>query len=821
MQFSDRFTTEDQLGFDEYREALVEVIQEADTPITVGLFGSWGSGKTSLMRMMQKQLDQGHRNGEKTVTVWFDAWKYDKEEVLWRALLMHTLEALRPEKQSDEDKFTDKEQTIIEDLDDLQASLYRDVDREESGGIEIDWREATKGTFKLGLSMLPILPQIADAGETLKKLFDGAKGKDATEGAKKAADHLANMFKAQRTLIHRDHVQFLDQFQTNFQKVVNRCLPEKGRLVVFIDDLDRCLPEKAVEILEAVKLFLEAEQCVYVVGVDHRVIEQGIKVKYKALGLDENKDDLPVKGDEYLEKIVQIPFHLPPIVREDIEQFTAGRLSEDFGAPVAAVFAAGLEPVPRKIKRVLNIFHLLWTLAKKKRMTPDAPKEGVTPLQPGPLAKIVVIQHRSRRLFEHIQRYKRLLTELETYFADQPDEEEDVLQVISEETSSGETPPDEAGTDDAPTQTSVDRTVPAEGTLLAQYAGEQWLRDMLLTDREYPFAEIDNLMPYITFTATVAEQAPEPEDAPVDEKIWADLKSGDPTKVNQARSDMKPIDLPNYRKRLLAVLQGETGAPADERIAAGNALAVIGDPRFVDGQGRIKLEPDMISIPAGSFTMGDDQGDDNMKPQRTVTLSPYSIGKYPVTNIEYQAFVKAAKHEPPRHWEDGRSPAGQENHPVTHVSWDDANTYADWLSKKTGQEYTLPTEAQWERAARGDQDVRKQPWDGALDTEHANIEESGIGGTTPVGAYPAGKSPCEAMDMVGNVWEWCADWYDEDYYSKGDKENPMGPDAGDYRVLRGGSWADDASFSGCSSRSRALLHDFWYVSLGFRLSRTL
>lgn len=292
--WNDQHTLDDQLGFSAYQRTLVEVIRKADTPITIGIFGSWGSGKTSLMRMVQQNLDKGRRGKPVAQTVWFDAWKYDREDALWRALLMQALDALRPPV---EQTGTEADR-VRKDLDDLQASLYRDMDREETGSLELDWKEAAKGSIKLGLSFLPLLPAITGIMNQLGNQDKGGKGLGTP---KDAVDHLVDAVKRQRNEIHRDHVKFLDQFQKNFEKLVEERVPNGQQLVIFIDDLDRCLPEKAIEILEAIKLFLEAERCVFVVGVDRRIIEKGIKVKYKSFLLDEGageKSPLPISGDE-------------------------------------------------------------------------------------------------------------------------------------------------------------------------------------------------------------------------------------------------------------------------------------------------------------------------------------------------------------------------------------------------------------------------------------------------------------------------------------------------------------------------------------------
>jgi hypothetical protein len=428
-KWADRYTLVDQLGFKDYRNTLVKVILEADTPITVGIFGSWGSGKTSLMKMLSHDVEMSKDGAFRPQTVWFDAWKYDKQETLWRVLLLSTLEALR-QRASEAGR---------QELDDLQASLYRDVDREEAGSLEIDWGQAAKGTLKLGLSMVPLL--LPAVQTVIDALDPGKKSAPGVVGAPKdAITHLVDTFKRERIAIHRDHVQFLDQFQDRFSALLGRVLPAQSRLVVFIDDLDRCLPEKAIEVLEAIKLFLDAEGCVFVVGVERRIIEQGIRLKYKSLG-GGNLRETPITGEEYLEKIIQIPFHLPPLVLENVARFAHESLGEEFEQPVAEVMARGLQPNPRKIKRGLNIFRLLWTLVCERGL--DQPTDGNDALEPDLLAKMVVIQNRWRDLYDDVVKYPNLLANLEDHFErlrwewEAPEQPEDRLAETAEAAAPG------------------------------------------------------------------------------------------------------------------------------------------------------------------------------------------------------------------------------------------------------------------------------------------------------------------------------------------------------------------------------------------------
>ena len=199
---------------------------------------------------------------------------------------------------------------------------------------------------------------------------------------------------------------------------------------------------------------------------------------------------------------------------------------------------------------------------------------------------------------------------------------------------------------------------------------------------------------------------------------------------------------------------------------------------------------DLVRIPAGEFLMGSTDADKSAssdeRPQHKVMLDDYLIGKYPVTNAQYEVYAKAKG----LRWS---MPRGKEKHPVVEVSWDDAMAFCAWASHVTGREVTLPTEAQWEKAARGT-DGRHYPWGNhAPDKTRCNYQGD-VGHTTVVGRYsPKGDSPYGVADMSGNVWEWVADWYDENSYANAPASNPHCPPAGTYRVVRGGGWYGYAS----------------------------
>jgi formylglycine-generating enzyme required for sulfatase activity len=198
---------------------------------------------------------------------------------------------------------------------------------------------------------------------------------------------------------------------------------------------------------------------------------------------------------------------------------------------------------------------------------------------------------------------------------------------------------------------------------------------------------------------------------------------------------------------------------------------------------------EMAFVPAGDFVMGTNDGLSAEKPMHTVFLEAFWIDKFEVTNAQYKQCANAGKCEPPRQTSTTRSAyygnPQYDNFPVIYVSWNGARIYCEWAGKR------LPTEAEWERAARG-QDGRLFPWGSAWDGTKANSWDSTprVGDTTAVGSYLSGVSPSGTFDMAGNVSEWVADWYNATYYANSPRHNPKGPDSGNMRVTRGGSWSD-------------------------------
>ncbi|MGE3541120.1 MAG: SUMF1/EgtB/PvdO family nonheme iron enzyme [Candidatus Tectimicrobiota bacterium] len=286
--------------------------------------------------------------------------------------------------------------------------------------------------------------------------------------------------------------------------------------------------------------------------------------------------------------------------------------------------------------------------------------------------------------------------------------------------------------------------------------------------------------------------------------------------------------LTRLRTRLVRVLRGDLAAP--ERAEAGNALATLGDPRFRAEAWYLPVEDEpllgFVEIPAGAFVMGEG------RQEYEVALPTYYMARYPVTVAQFRAFVAAAPYD----WKRNAAEQGAAHHPVVYVSWHDALAYCVWLTeclrtwpqtpeplarllRQEGWCVTLPSEAEWEKAARGHKKWR-YPWGDKADPNRANYDETRLGGTNTVGCFPAGASPYQVEEMSGNVLEWTRSVYgDYPYPAEGParaQRERVSAGEDTPRVLRGGAFWNDHQLVRCASRNRSGARDV-FGNVGFRV----
>ena len=227
--------------------------------------------------------------------------------------------------------------------------------------------------------------------------------------------------------------------------------------------------------------------------------------------------------------------------------------------------------------------------------------------------------------------------------------------------------------------------------------------------------------------------------------------------------------------------------------------------------------PDCRLIPAGEFLMGSESGQESERPVHRVWVDAFEMAAHQVRNRDYAAFLEASGHSAPRHWTDPDFNLPDQS--VVAVSWFEATEYCRWLSEATGANYRLPTEAEWERAARGGVEGLLYPW--GDDAPETRPEYQRRWGGEVRGPQPVGQGEPNAFglfDLCENVHEWCADWYDAEYYAVSPKRNPQGPESGERRASRGGSWRHHVKVSRSAARSSIPPH-LEYADYGFRVVR--
>jgi len=701
---NDQASASDLLDFTPYCKALCGIVNDPKTnsPLTVGIFGGWGTGKTSLMMMVMEDLAKSESSDRKNYCLWFNAWKYEREDALWRALLVSVVDKVK--------EFTPKDDEKAQsELKETEELLYNSIEREELGNLQFDWREFVKGGLETGTQiLLASIPGINLATSVMEEL-----GKSTTS---KGPGKLLSSFQRARTQVKLAQIQSLDQFEKQFAKLINKYVVPKGRLIIFIDDLDRCLPTKTIEILEAIKLFLDVPGCVFFIGVDREIISKGIQLKYK-----DAKDAFD--GIRYLEKIIQLAFELPPLEAQNLHKYIHALIPNLPDPRCETIFSIGLSnPNPRQVKRIINSYVFLSRLASER-------SGSIGNLSEIRLAKIIVIQHTYPELYSLLRLQPSLLGDLEDFFFLKNKE------------------PD-AATKKMP-------------KILNAYSEIHGLEKLLLLFSDDKAASFRgqgalSIRPYFTLVKSV----------------YTDISSQNPF------GTLEPITI----------------------------LVPVG--RCKIGLDTKDIEFLITNTDWAKSWLGKG-GFKNETPSKILDIPGFYIGRYPISNLEYQIFVTATGYPVPVHWSGREAPEGLLQHPVVNVNYGDAKAYCEWLSSQTNKTYRLPTEEEWEKAARGETGLI-YPWGNEYKDSHANIYLDGPGGTTPVGHYsPQGDSTYGCADMVGNVWEWCVDNYIENRFEKLNEPSTL-------RTVRGGAWNSQLESVRCTLRrgSYPLSRD---NNLGFRV----
>ena len=847
--------SEDSFFFRDYASVLADRAEEAKPPLTIGVFGRWGSGKTSLMRLVKIMLEErAFNNPAPLETLWVNVWELSNRPELWTAFVQSLL-------------------TMVH----AKLPWYRQI--EFDLGLlwkRIRWRALLRALLvnsyrvlivaaPFVLSLLTGESQETQTSQLLAILLDPITGGGASlllgvwlllrpvvEAAREKVSLDLNTILVKAP--HEEQVSVLQGLQAEFKRLVETWIGKDGRLVVFVDDLDRCAPEKIPEVLEALELFIATGQCVYVLGVDPDIVSEAVKEKnrYSDAG-----------AIEYIEKIVQVPFHLPRLIEESIVNFI-GRNYPDVGEDLRVIFARGLERNPRKVKRALNVYRTLLDIIVDRNENWFEDHEPELEL----VGKMVVIQSRFRELYSELSRDPALVVAVEkwaqlykTAEMDADPKAKDLHAWVGRYVS-------EIG-------------IPALAAMLK--AGEASFEQIKTGD----------LGVYVYMTSTIDD--PTELYRPRREERVAML-SGDELRIASLVNDIKsrssdPTEQQEIQQRYSAKLKNVLRKPRrftlSERYSANLALNILHEIRKHQD-----IEPEMVWIPAGPFLMGRTEAEINAlldvsiasqyeevidllrkqngsetwieftqtfvanlekelqdfrqvgesarstltpfvspwgeggfrdffawdahaagylreqigKHQSRPDLPDYLISRFPITREQYEAFIQSPGH-PATFSHASDLPSVWENYyqdsPVIYVSWPDARAYCDWLSQQTGRQYCLPSEAEWEKAARGVSGERF-PWGDLVRAGFSrtrNPEDGELGYPSVIGSFYEGNSPYLVSDTIGNVWEWTSSLFEKYPYDPGDgREDPDTPGA---RVLRGGSYLDALDVLSCSTRHSA------------------
>ncbi|MGD2086137.1 MAG: SUMF1/EgtB/PvdO family nonheme iron enzyme [Candidatus Aminicenantes bacterium] len=702
----DDFSDIDQIGYDEYSEGLVEMIRSVGAKgekgsFTIGVFGQWGQGKTSMLRQIEKKLNEIETKDEKEIlTVWFNPWQFTGEEHIIIPFF-HTLVSYLEEFK--EKKGKGASQHFVNFL-------------EELAHVPVALAYGMEGKIKI--------PLLLETKFKMKDIIDEAR-KKKEEREDKSESEMKKL---------------VNEYESIYYRLISRLQGASTglnlKIVVFIDDLDRCLPEKAVELLEGLKVLLDLSGFVFVIAVAREVIEQGIRVRYKELYSNDAGGSTFLEQD-YLDKIIQFPFTLPPPDIDRLKSIVDNYLKDLKGAkPYLETIQKSLGTNPRCLKRCINnLSYTFWVAKRKGKFRPEL------------LIKMTLVAFLFPGFYRVIGKTPVHLIRVQDIINEKKDEKEE----------------EKPGDDD------MIKGAIGTGTVKSAATG---------------FPEIDDL------------NLLEPPNL---ESITEILLKQERDGVENDKGFENEEEV-----RIYVSLLSITSTPEESKATGTGDLWQT-------------MESRMVQIPAGNVFLKDEKSGNEF----TADISPFFMDKFPVTQDLYEKVMGKEKNK--SHFEGG-------DRPVETVSWFDAIEFCNRLSEKSGLKpvytingekvtadwhtkgFRLPTEAEWEYACRAGTTGERY---GEID-QIAWYDKNSNGSTQGVGKKE--PNPWGLYDMLGNVLEWCWDWYGD--YPKENKKDWHGSEDGSLRVCRGGSWVNFAENCACAIRYR--LHpDYRDGGLGFRLARSL
>ena len=837
---SDQSTGDDYLGFEPYVTAIAEFLLNPETkpPLTLSIEGEWGSGKSFFMKKLDEYL---RKEGKRTV--WFNAWRHDKAEAVWAAFALSFIKQIStPQVQTPQAYF----QVFVGHLKlaisrfDLKKGWLGLI---QSGAIAffvicaalaIPFILAIYGMegFKLLLQAFKKPDQLLQAFLYLLGIAGGSslslaglltllKKLPAIIGNPKL-----NLIKHLKSPDYNKQSAFIEEFHEDFAKIVKAYIGD-DRVFVFIDDLDRCEHPKSADLMQAINLMIADDpSVVFILGMDREKVAASLAVKYESIlaylpsETPEIDPDILARrsaskglayGYTFIEKFVQLPFQVPQPSKEDFERFfdqlaTSSPSKSLLQKPKSRFSRLSLPWVKGSTKTSSNI------TAKNQEEIPIAENQEATSQsenteekQPekqknelsekikltferdSPTVKNIAmmvahaLDYNPRRIkqFINVFRLKAYIACETGLFYEEKNNEQEII--------------------------NNHLTLQQLGKFTA--ISLRW--PLLLLDLENDSELLDKLQDFILHTDSGVPTKKGFEELRNDKNVryWSSHTKLKKLIVynclKKSEGDQTPQIDPTFSLAAMKVERLLQVSPPIVRVTVEPTIETqTAQTKITSLPADFKLE--MVKIPAGKFMMGSDEYDFE-KPIHEVTVNAFKIGKYPVTQEQYQAVM-------------GTNPSrfkGNPQNPVEYVSWSDAQAFCERLSELTGQKYRLPTEAEWEYACRAGTKTRFNFGnDDSQLGDYAWFKGNSDNETHPVGQKK--PNPWGLYDMHGNVLEWCEDGWHENHENAPTDGTAWNDNhsQNNFMVIRGGSWGSYPRY--CRSAYRNGIDDR-YVNYGFRV----
>jgi len=734
-------------------------------PLSVGLFGEWGSGKTHLLKLIEQKVI--HLQYEKkvfpqtTIPVFFNAWRFEKEEHLIVPLFQTLLASIE---NFDAKHLSEKVQKQLgrtkERLKILSFALAK--------GFQVPKNiKTTVATLMTG--DLTAIADFIDTDKVAKAFKEGDEKAFVTEKS------LTELLKSDR----------IESIYMNIPQWIEKItIADNINFVFLIDDLDRCLPENTLKMLESIKLFLDVPSCAFVLAIDDDVVERGVAYHYRDYlkdivrvdgEIENQSQELPITGHEYLEKMIQLPFRIPVIDGTDVYDFLQKNYAQKFSEllknnkddadEVLKFFSETIPPKPRKIKRTAMLFQTKVNVLKALEQNVDYMV----------VAKVTLLELFAPKLLRFIQNngYKAMFDILH-----------DFSNLVEEEVKEN--------------HNGFDMSDYTFKSLSNSRKINFWIKEQKDEYKERIYTKLMDIVTENYHSRMVFNL-----DHIFNERIDKDsltqvIEQKIAVKIDDEEKVLINLMSQSFKKLLFGESETQWRAAFDDHELFEEGKALLTVDSIVDISNEAKEKEGFCDNPKWLLIIAEYITQEQFI-KLLEEIYPYEMNPYQTTFEEYDEYCKSTGVEKPKDEGWGRG-----KRPVINVSWEDATAYAKWLSEKEGVEYRLPTSDEWYLACNVG---AKTKWhfgdDENLLKDYAWYNENSDGKTHSVGALK--PNALGLYDMHGNVWEWCEDWYD--------KEKK-------YKAFCGGSWINNAFNTRSAVRDRLSPSDR-YDNVGFRLLRTL